>query len=132
MQGSVSSTVKQDRFAILTAIEEASEEGSGAEDQGEQPRPQQLGPSMKSLAYTLSQILDELPFGEGPAYEIAINDNFQTSLTEAFARSEALKELYKSKEMDRDRPASVEADFEEVAASFNRAKIIKIQSKRIL
>jgi hypothetical protein len=33
------------------------------------------------------------------------------------ARSEALKELYKSKEMDRDRPASVEADFEEVAAS---------------
>jgi hypothetical protein len=33
------------------------------------------------------------------------------------ARSEALKELYKSKDMDRDRPASVEADFEEVAAS---------------
>ena len=33
------------------------------------------------------------------------------------ARAEALKELYKSKELDRDRPENVEADFEEVAAS---------------
>jgi hypothetical protein len=33
------------------------------------------------------------------------------------ARSEALQELYKSKELDRDRPESIEADFEEVAAS---------------
>ena len=33
------------------------------------------------------------------------------------ARSEALKELYKSKVLDRDRPSSLEADFEEVAAS---------------
>lgn len=33
------------------------------------------------------------------------------------ARSEALNELYKSKELDRDRPESIEADFEEVAAS---------------
>jgi hypothetical protein len=112
MQGSVSSAARQDRFAVLTAIEEASEEGSGAEDQEEGPSLQrigrqgstgassltptvrtpseifsqfimQLGPSMKSLAYTLSQILDELPFGEGPAYAITINDRFQSSLTEA-------------------------------------------------
>ena len=33
------------------------------------------------------------------------------------ARADALKELYKSKELDRDRPESIEADFEEVAAS---------------
>lgn len=33
------------------------------------------------------------------------------------ARDDALKELYASKDIDRDRPASVEADFEEVAAS---------------
>ena len=33
------------------------------------------------------------------------------------ARSEALQELYKSKELDCDRPESIEADFEEVAAS---------------
>jgi hypothetical protein len=33
------------------------------------------------------------------------------------ARAEALKQLYKSKELDRDRSESIEADFEEVAAS---------------
>jgi len=42
-----------------------------------------LGPSMKSLAYTLSQILQELPFGEGPDYAIKINEHFKSSLTEA-------------------------------------------------
>ncbi|KAG9234793.1 Fusaric acid resistance protein-like-domain-containing protein [Amylocarpus encephaloides] len=150
---SPTSSAKQDRFAVLTAIEEASEEGSGAEDpppeegsplhhigrpsskngNGTMPTARtpseifsrfilQLGPSMKSLAYTLSQILDELPFGEGPEYAIAINEHFQTSLTDAIklysvARSDALRELYKSKDIDRDRPPSVEADFEEVAAS---------------
>jgi hypothetical protein len=33
------------------------------------------------------------------------------------ARAQALKELYKSKDLDTTRPASIEADFEEVAAS---------------
>lgn len=42
-----------------------------------------LGPSMKSLAYTLSQILKELPFSDGPEYAITINENFKDSLTEA-------------------------------------------------
>lgn len=42
-----------------------------------------LGPSMKSLAYTLSEILNELPFGHGPDYTIMINENFATSLTDA-------------------------------------------------
>jgi hypothetical protein len=42
-----------------------------------------LGPSMKSLAYTLSQILLELPFGDGPDYAITINEHFKSSLTEA-------------------------------------------------
>lgn len=77
---------------------------------------------MKSLAYTLSQILDELPFGEGPKFEITINENFRDSLTDslslyASARTEALQALYKAKELIPDRPASDEADFEEVAAS---------------
>ncbi|KAG4440024.1 hypothetical protein IFR05_004474 [Cadophora sp. M221] len=153
IQGLVSPvSSRHDRFAVLTAIEEASEEGSGAEDRDDEPpnpferhpstmsytsstmptvrTPSEifsrfimhLGPSMKSLAYTLSQILQELPFGEGPLYEIKINDHFKTSLTEALklyssARADALKELYKSKELDRDRPESIEADFEEVAAS---------------
>jgi hypothetical protein len=42
-----------------------------------------LGPSMKSLAYTLSEVLVELPFGPAPDYVIAINDHFRTSLADA-------------------------------------------------
>ena len=112
---------RHDRFAVLTAIEERSEEGSGAEDQAsiddlqahlpQTPRQDggnseasvsntnpptvrtpseifsrfilHLGPSMKSLVYTLSQILNELPFGPGPNYSISINANFKTSLDDA-------------------------------------------------
>ncbi len=107
---------RQDRFASLTAIEEASDEGSGTENQGVNGAPPlerhntdrsvssflstgmptvrtpaeifarfiiHLGPSMKSLAYTLSQILQQLPFGEGPEYAITINEHFKTSLTDA-------------------------------------------------
>ena len=112
--GFSSSNGRQDRFAVLTAIEEASEEGSGAEDQQTGTKPQyiarqgtdvsidsvnlpsartpaeifsrfiiHLGPSMKSLAYTLGKILDELPFGPAPEYSITINEHFMTSLTEA-------------------------------------------------
>ncbi|KAI9048648.1 hypothetical protein LZ554_007479 [Drepanopeziza brunnea f. sp. 'monogermtubi'] len=147
---------RQDQFAALAAIEEASEEGSCTEDHfsqgGEHPKVNRnrkvsgvsvvssilpparttseifsrfiahLGPSMKSLTYTLSLILKELPFSEGPKYEIKINSHFMTSLTEAIklysaARADALKELYRIKELDRERPESIEADFEEVAAS---------------
>jgi hypothetical protein len=104
------------RFAMLTAIEEASEEGSSEEDIGPKDRPAlermntnetvssqgsfnmptakspgeifsrfitHLGPSMKSLAYTLSEILSELPFGPAPDYTIAINEHFGESLTDA-------------------------------------------------
>jgi hypothetical protein len=42
-----------------------------------------LGPSMKSLAYTLTQILEELPFGDGPQYQITFNSQFKNSLTDA-------------------------------------------------
>lgn len=103
---------KSDRFAVLGAIEEASEEGSDLDAISERPKfltrqgtettlssivmptvrsPSEifgrfilhLGPSMKSLAYTLSQILEELPFAEGPEYRITINEHFRSSLTEA-------------------------------------------------
>jgi hypothetical protein len=115
--GVMSPNSRKDRFGTLTAIEEASEEGSGAEDQpslGRRPALERsgteaslasfqsttlpsvrtpadifsrfithLGPSMKSLAYSLSRILEELPFGQGPDYAIAINEHFKTSLTDA-------------------------------------------------
>lgn len=104
---------RQDRFAVLSAIEEASDEGSEHEPRDSENSPDtptltrmgsmtstnmptvrtpseifsqfmlHLGPSMKSLAYTLSQILKELPFSDGPEYAITINEHFKSSLTDA-------------------------------------------------
>ncbi|KAK3309164.1 Fusaric acid resistance protein-like-domain-containing protein [Chaetomium strumarium] len=81
-----------------------------------------LGPSMKSLAYTLSEVLRDPPFGAAPDYEITINDHYRQSLTDALslfndARVHALQELYKTLELDRTRSENVKADFEEVAAA---------------
>lgn len=81
-----------------------------------------LGPSMKSLAFTLSEVLREPPFGEAPNYDITINDNFRQSLLDALSlfndnRAKALEELYKSIEFGRPRSEKIKADFEEVAAA---------------
>lgn len=81
-----------------------------------------LGPSIKSLAFTLSEVLREPPFGEAPDYEITINDNFRQSLLDALSlfndnRAKALEELYKSIEFGRPRSEKIKADFEEVAAA---------------
>ena len=78
--------------------------------------------SQKSLAVTLKQILDELPYGPAPAYHIAINEHFRSSLALAIqlyatAREDALTSLYKTKDLNKSRPLELEADFEEVAAS---------------
>jgi hypothetical protein len=149
--GSISGTTraKLERFNSLTAIEEATEEDSGREESS--PRAglkrhdttdseildsttirtpseifarflRHLGPSMKSLVFTLQQILDELPFGAGPEFKIVINENFLLSLSDALdmyrrAREDALAHLYRTKDPDREKTESVEADFEEVAAS---------------
>ncbi|KAF1963582.1 hypothetical protein CC80DRAFT_460415 [Byssothecium circinans] len=82
----------------------------------------QLGPPMKSLAYTLREVLDELPFGPGPDYEMAINEHFRHSLIDANtlfinARKEALASVYKTKIPSKTGSVAVAADFEEVAAS---------------
>ncbi|KAI9797179.1 MAG: hypothetical protein M1825_006038, partial [Sarcosagium campestre] len=81
-----------------------------------------LGPSMKSLAYTLREILDELPFRPGTDYDVAINRHFKDSLKDAVdlyrtSRSQALDLLYRDSELSKIRPFQVAADFEEVAAS---------------
>lgn len=142
---------KHDCFNQLTAIEEALDETSDVDVDTEDPRysadrrntmdsemldlptirtpaeifarfMRHLGPSMKSLTITLHEILDELPFGEGPEFKITINENFLLSVHDALelyrnARADALAHLYRSKDLGRDRVESVEADFEEVAAS---------------
>ncbi len=155
--GSINSSlrVKHERFAQLSAIDEASDETSdvdnmsimsldhdgnrgnrrGTMDSEMLDLPtirtpaeifarfmRHLGPSMKSLTITLHEILDELPFGPKPDFKITINENFLLSLHDALelyknARAHALAHLYRSKDLGRDRVESVEADFEEVAAS---------------
>jgi hypothetical protein len=134
-----------DRLPPLSSIDEVSEESTEDERSGAKARrhsdpvaanlpPLQhpseifelfialLGPSMKSLAYTLSEVLRDPPFGSAPDYEIIVNEHFRPSLEDALAlfnrdRANALEELYKKLELDRTRPESVKADFEEVAAA---------------
>ncbi|KAG9689293.1 hypothetical protein KCU95_g9732, partial [Aureobasidium melanogenum] len=82
----------------------------------------QLGPPMKSLAFTLKSILDELPFQSGTDDLIAVNVNFRTSLAQAIelfnnARKEALSTLYRNKEITNAKSLERVADLEEVAAS---------------
>ena len=74
------------------------------------------------MAYTLKQILDELPYGPAPEFKIAVNTQFHTSLVQAIrlysdARKEALALLYGKKDSGLAQPMELEADFEEVAAS---------------
>lgn len=74
----------------------------------------------KSLAVTLRHILDELPYD--PDGRIAVNAQSRTSLDDAIrlytrSREQALGLLYKTKELNKQRPIELEADFEEVAAS---------------
>ncbi|EKG21193.1 Brefeldin A sensitivity protein-related domain of unknown function DUF2421 [Macrophomina phaseolina MS6] len=81
-----------------------------------------LGPSMKSLAFTLKEVLDDLPFGPAPGYTISVNSNFRSSLLEAKelfakARREALEAVYANRGLSRSKPLEVLADYEEVAAS---------------
>ncbi|ETN40193.1 uncharacterized protein HMPREF1541_04469 [Cyphellophora europaea CBS 101466] len=79
-----------------------------------------LGPSMRSLAFTLKEILDDLPFDPEQHYAITFNPKFKISLQRAMelyknARSEALHAIY-DKNMYRQRPMEVQADWEEAAA----------------
>ncbi|KAK0720615.1 Fusaric acid resistance protein-like-domain-containing protein [Lasiosphaeris hirsuta] len=135
----------KDRFLTLSSIEEASEGSDGDERSRARdgciheggPKGTRsfrtpsdifelfialLGPSMKSLAFTLSEVLREPQFGSAPKFEITINDNFRQSLTDALglfnaARANALQELYKNLELERTRTEKIQADFEEVAAA---------------
>lgn len=145
---SLSSFLKsgRDRYAVLSAIDEAPNESSGEEDADNSKDVSRrgsasteapafrtpsdifelfialLGPSMKSLAYTLSGVLREPPFGASPDFDITINDHFRQSLQDALglfnaARADALQELYKKIELRRPTSEKTKADFEEVAAA---------------
>jgi hypothetical protein len=147
LHGTISNLVRsgRERFLMLSSIDEASEGSHEDETSYFQERRRSdatatsmppfrhpseiftlfidlLGPSMKSLAFTLSEVLRDPPFGAAPDYKITINDHFRHSLADALslfneARAHALQELYKTLELDRTRSESIQADFEEVAAA---------------
>lgn len=82
----------------------------------------QLGPPMKSLTHTLILILDELPFDSPTSDNIAINENFHSSLKQAIemfitARKDALTTLYREKQLYSTHSLERLADYEEIAAS---------------
>ncbi|KAI0171091.1 Fusaric acid resistance protein-like-domain-containing protein [Pestalotiopsis sp. NC0098] len=133
------------RFAVLSAIDEAADERSDREGSvfsessyftdrrlmtpGSTRTPSdifevfihRLGPSLKSLVHTLSEILRDPPFG-APGSPITVNDNFKQSVSDAISlynsqRGKALEELYKTIELEKSRPENVQADYEEVAAA---------------
>ncbi|TGZ84572.1 hypothetical protein EX30DRAFT_3064 [Ascodesmis nigricans] len=84
-----------------------------------------LGPPMKSLAYTLTLLLDDLPYGanaESKKPRITVNPRFHESLEKAMQlyadkRAEALNTLYKSSGITTSRSMDANADVEEIAAS---------------
>lgn len=81
-----------------------------------------LGPSMKSLAFTLSEILRATPFGDDLNHDVQVNEQLRESLREALnlyneSRGNALRELYKTIEFGKNRSEKIQADIEEVAAA---------------
>ncbi|KAI0869370.1 ribosomal protein L19 [Hypoxylon argillaceum] len=136
------------RFRRLSSIDEASDERSDREDEPTLAQRREsfsellsassdfaprspsdifelfiarLGPSMKSLVYTMAEILKQPPF-DAPGSPIEVNEQFKHSLGEAVSlynesRGTALEELYKTIENARSTSESIQADFEEVAAA---------------
>ncbi|KAL8658643.1 MAG: hypothetical protein Q9226_000858 [Calogaya cf. arnoldii] len=81
-----------------------------------------LGPSIKSLAYTLREILDDLRFGPGPDYQFIIDTQYRSSLVAAVelysqSRQAALSRIYTTNAVNKKWSVDAEADFEEIAAS---------------
>ncbi|KIX10668.1 uncharacterized protein Z518_01752 [Rhinocladiella mackenziei CBS 650.93] len=82
---------------------------------------QNLGPSMRSLAFTMKEILDDFPFDTSKNYAITTNPKFKMSLDRALdlykeTRRKSLAIVYGQKDMDRSRPVPVQADWEDAAA----------------
>ncbi|KAL8701047.1 MAG: hypothetical protein Q9224_000685 [Gallowayella concinna] len=81
-----------------------------------------LGPSIKSLAYTLREILADLRFGPKSDHVVMIDSHYRSSLEAAIrlysqSRQDALSKLYDTNEVNKEWSKDVEADFEEIAAS---------------
>ncbi|KAJ6141679.1 hypothetical protein N7470_010069 [Penicillium chermesinum] len=83
---------------------------------------QHLGRPMHSLAFTLKEIFNEIPFGPAPDYKVSVDSRLRISLDRALdlyrqRRREALKLLYQQTEAMRLKGPDAEADLEEISAS---------------
>ncbi|KAJ5585374.1 Transcriptional coactivator SAGA-type complex Ada1/Tada1 [Penicillium hispanicum] len=81
-----------------------------------------LGPSMRSLAFTLKEIFKEIPFGPAPTYKVSVDSRLRMSLDRALdlyreSRQKTLKSLYQQTEAMKLKTPEAEADLEEVSAS---------------
>ncbi|KAI1617412.1 Fusaric acid resistance protein-like-domain-containing protein [Exophiala viscosa] len=82
---------------------------------------QNMGPAMRSLAFTLKEILEHYPFDASRNYAVMANPKFKISLERALdlyknSRQKSIAALYGRKDMDRSRPFTVQADWEDAAA----------------
>ncbi|PYH90669.1 WD40 repeat-like protein [Aspergillus ellipticus CBS 707.79] len=81
-----------------------------------------LGPSMRSLAFTLKEIFRDIPFKPAPEFRVSVNNRYRMSLDRALelyreSREEALQTIYRQREIIGVQTLEVEADLEEVSAS---------------
>ena len=76
----------------------------------------------RSLAFTLKEIFRDIPFKPPPDLRVSVNSRYRTSLDRALelyrdSREEALKTIYRQREVIGVQTLEVEADLEEVSAS---------------
>ncbi|OQE20597.1 hypothetical protein PENSTE_c013G06112 [Penicillium steckii] len=81
-----------------------------------------LGPAMRSLAFTMKEIFNEVPFGPAPTYKVSVDSRLRTSLDRALelyreSREKTLKQLYQQTQAMKMKTPEAEADLEEVSAS---------------
>lgn len=127
----------RDRLSVINESGEENDQGSARRNQSDSARTMPtfrypsdilsffiglLGPSMKSLSYTLAEILKESSFGKNPQKQIMVNDQLRESLKDALslydeARGNALRDLYMNIQLGRAHSEAIQADIEEVAAA---------------
>lgn len=126
--GKYLSVVEEDEEESSTARSSASSMTSGSRNEPSSPFTvhqhliRLLGPPMESLVFTLTEMLDDLPFGPAPAYKVDINPNFDESLAKAIdmystKRTEALNALYRDEVVTQNRSLDEDADVAEIIAA---------------
>lgn len=83
---------------------------------------QRADEEQRSLAFTLKEIFNEIPFGPAPKYKVSVDSRLRTGLDRALdlyreSRQKTLKALYQQTDAMKLKTHEAEADLEEVSAS---------------